>query len=197
MIHIAPSLEGVEAAVEGGLRFYRTLCGSTAHLENLVVDGEDGADCGTCLSMWKRRGAVSGAGAVQDPVRDLSPSSDSGSRLPAGAGGREAWDLRDYDELEEGEEESEGSEEVVKYPEPMEGISIEELGGRLGKDPKTDPKGKLGNLEVDVRSVLSEQERMEADQILALVGSMPPAQPLLRTIYRLCHRLAWLESQQT
>lgn len=186
MIHISPSLEGVEAAVEGGLRFYRTLCGSTAHLENLVVNGEDGADCGTCLSMWKK-------GTQPTSVRNLSPSSDSGPKPPGG----EAWDLKDYDELEEGEEESEGSEEVVKYPEPMEGISIEELGGRLGKDPKTDPKGKLGNLEVDVRSVLSEQERMEADQILALVGSMPPAQPLLRTIYRLCHRLAWLESQQT
>lgn len=193
MIHIAPSLEGVEAAVEGGLRFYRTLCGNTAHLENLVVNGEDGADCGTCLSMWKRKARLTS-------VRDLSPSSDSGSRLPAGSGegerGGEAWDLKDYDELEEGEEESEGSEEEVEYPDPMTGISIEELGGRLGKDPKADPKGKLGNLEVDVRSVLSEQERMEADQILALVGSMPPAQPLLKTIYRLCHRLAWLESRR-
>lgn len=177
MIHIATSLEGVEAAVEGGLRFYRTLCGNTAHLENLSLD-EDEADCATCLSLWKKR---------KEMAKGLSPA--PGSEAPSGVG--EAWDLKDYDELEEGGEET-GEEE---YPEPMDGISIEELGGRLGKDPKTDPKGKLGNLGVDVRSVLSEQERVEADQILALVGSMPPAQPLLKTIYRLCHRLAWLESR--
>jgi hypothetical protein len=81
---------------------------------------------------------------------------------------------------------------LQSYPEP-DSPPPTELAFRLGKDPATDPKGKLGNLPIDVRMVFLESERAPADMILGMVGSLPPAAPLLSTIYRVCHRLAWLE----
>jgi hypothetical protein len=83
-------------------------------------------------------------------------------------------------------------ERLPSYPEP-DSVPPAELAARLGKDPATDPKGKLGNLPIDVRTVFLESERGPADMILGMVGSLPPAAPLLSTIYRVCHRLAWLE----
>lgn len=172
-MHLIRDLPGLNQAVSRGLRFSRTKCGKAVLLENLTLEVSDGVDCGACIALSKKE-------PVPPPVQHAPVSVDQ-------------IDLSDFESIGSIErDDAAPRRRLPTYPEP-ENLSAAELAGRLGKDPATDPKGKLGNLPIDVRTVFLESERSPADMILGMVGSLPPAAPLLSTIYRLCHRLAWLE----
>lgn len=173
-MHLIRDMDSLKQAVSRGLRFSRTKCGSAVLLENLTLEVSDGVDCGACIALSKKESA-----------QELAP------RAPISI---DQIDLSDFESIGSIDRDDAAPQRTMlpPYPEP-DSPSPVELASRLGKDPATDPKGKLGNLPVDVRTVFLESERAPADMILGMVGSLPPAAPLLSTIYRICHRLAWLE----
>lgn len=173
-MHLIRDMAGLNQAVSRGLRFSRTKCGKAALLENLTLEVSDGVDCGACVALSKKEPAPK-------PVPQAPMSIDQ-------------IDLSEFESIGSVERDDAAPQKrlLPSYPEP-DSPPPTELASRLGKDPATDPKGKLGNLPIDVRMVFLEGERAPADMILGMVGSLPPAAPLLSTIYRVCHRLAWLE----
>lgn len=165
ILHLPRTTEGLDKACKRGLRYYHTVCGTVANVEDLV--SKESCDCGACLLI-----------------------SDKATDLPTGTGG---VDLSDWDELEP----------TTPPPRTAEGpppallpVPYDELCTRLGMDPASDPKGRLGNLDIDVRTVLTKEEREKASPILSMVKALPAGAPLVETVYRLCHELAWSKLQQ-
>lgn len=165
--HISRDEEGLQRAMKRGIRFYHTACGKTVPLDHLAADAAS-SDCGPCI--------VAARKAPTPPV--------STSPLPV--------DLSDFDALD-----SPGPPPAKTTDAPYAGPdypAFAVLATRLCVDPDTDPAGPLGRLgEFDPRASLTKEEREAAGPILAMVGSFPMAEPLLRTVWRLCHRVAWLE----
>jgi|GEM_PF-5248864 len=189
--HLVKDVAGLELAVARGFRYYRTRCNQTALLAQLhPASNRDAVDCGSCLSIEE---AEQGRPAEAQPP---GPPPVVGA-VPAD----EVADLSDFDAIEEEIDDASfavpevprRAESGAPYPLP-DPMPTAEICARLGKDPATDPKGKIGNLDVDIRTVLSDGERQAADLILGMVGGIPMADSLVQTVYRLCHRLAWYES---
>lgn len=175
--HLVRDVEGLKRAIGRGLRFYHTVCGSTALMENLVDDPSE-CGCGTCRTL-ARKSRESQVPSPESPV----------AVVPKGM----EVDLSDFEALEESRVENPKSRESHEpYPEP-DRPPAKELARRLCADPGTDAEGKFGNLPIDIRRSLTDEERKAAGQILAMVGGMPAAEPLMQIVYRLCHRVAWLE----
>ncbi len=220
--HVVKDESFLVKAIERGFRYYRTVCGTTALLAQLYPETSlDEVDCGACLSLVSARVKAAASTSQGSAMPQVAPT----SRVEDMVEGLDLDDFDEVDAEAEAEE-SRSSQQpassqppaasrqqgfaapsgqqpaassqhgfAAPYPGPDE-LSYTEICARLGKDPSTDPQGKLGNLDVDVRVVLTESERAAADSILGMVGTIPMAAPLVHTVYRICHRLAWLENSR-
>lgn len=181
--HIPKSLEGMKKAIERGLVFYHTTCGSVASLPDLV--SREDSDCGACALLFDARvkeAEEERLGALEKKVETTI-----------------AIDLSDWDDLDSPTDGGHPGADVTttppNTPPPPMPFSYEVLCDRLALDPATDPQGKLGCLERDVREVLTPAERSSAAAILSMVRMVPAGAPLVETVYRLCHELTWHRQQ--
>lgn len=171
--HLPKSVDGLKKAVERKFAFYHTLCGLVAALPDLGT--RESSECGACDLLYDEQQKKKESASIFSPGIGPMPASPL------------SVDLSDWDQIYP---ESAPGARSMKPPSP-EPLTFEVLCRRLALEPTSDPEGKLGNLERDIREVLTPEERASAGTILGMVKMFPAGEPLVQMVYRLCHELTW------
>lgn len=174
-VHLANDDEGYAKAVHTRLPFYRSVCDQVPKLSDLTNE-KSRVTCETCRAMVGADRKVEPRPVVTDESVDLSDYDAVASLVDDGAPPPRI---------------AVAATPVTRrsFREPRSVPTLEVLAKRIGLDPKTDPDGVLGEDGVDIRTVLSEVERVAMGNLVTIaadLGAVDMAGPVVRAFYRLC-----------